>query len=119
MSRHSEIRDMEKKYVYGTWRYESAWNPVIIESGEGCYLTDLDGKRYLDFSSQLMCSNLGHRNQAVIDAITEQANKLCYAAPGFGTVPAAMLGKKLEEITQEGLVKSFLTNGGSEANEAA
>ena len=119
MSKHSEIREMEKKYVYGTWRYENTWNPVIMESGEGCYLTDLDGKRYLDFSSQLMCSNLGHRNQAVIDAITEQANKLCYAAPGFGTVPAAMLGKKLEEITQKGLVKSFLTNGGSEANEAA
>ena len=70
MSKHSEIREMEKKYVYGTWRYENTWNPVIMESGEGCYLTDLDGKRYLDFSSQLMCSNLGHRNQAVIDAIT-------------------------------------------------
>ena len=119
MSRHSEIREMEKKFVYGTWRYENTWNPVVIESGEGCYLTDLDGKRYLDFSSQLMCSNLGHRNQAVIDAITEQSNKLCYAAPGFGTIPAAMLGKKLAEITQDGLVKSFLTNGGSEANEAA
>ena len=119
MSRHHEIREMEKKYVYGTWRYENTWNPVIMESGEGCYLTDLDGKRYLDFSSQLMCSNLGHKNQAVIDAITEQANKLCYAAPGFGTVPAATLGKMLEEVTQEGLVKSFLTNGGSEANEAA
>jgi taurine--2-oxoglutarate transaminase len=66
-----------------------------------------------------MCSNIGHRSQAVIDAIAEQAEKLCYAAPGFATVPAALLGQKLAEITPEGLTKSFLTNGGAEANEAA
>jgi taurine--2-oxoglutarate transaminase len=112
-------REMEKKHVYGTWRIESTWNPVVIEYGDGCYITSLSGKKYLDFSSQLMCSNLGHKNQAVIDAIINQANKLCYAAPGFATVPAALLGKKLAEITPKELTKSFLTNGGAEANEAA
>jgi taurine--2-oxoglutarate transaminase len=119
MSRQDEIRDMEKKYVYGTWRYENTWNPVILESGEGCYVKDLDGKKYFDFSSQLMCSNLGHGNQAVKTAIMEQAKKLCYAAPGFGTEAAAYLGKLLAEITPEPLCKSFLTIGGAEANEAA
>ena len=119
MSKHLEVREMEKKYVYGTWRYENTWNPVIIESGEGCYITDLDGKRYFDFSSQLMCSNLGHSNRAVKEAIMQQAKKLCYAAPGFGTEAAAHLGKLLAEITPEPLCKSYLTIGGAEANEAA
>ncbi len=119
MSKHDEIREMEKKYVYGTWRYENTWNPVIIDSGEGCYVTDVDGKRYFDFSSQLMCSNLGHSNQAIKQAIMEQAKKLCFVAPGFGTEAAATLGKLLAEITPEPLCKSYLTNGGAEANEAA
>ncbi len=119
MSRHLEVREMEKKYVYGTWRYENTWNPVIIDSGEGCYVSDLDGKRYFDFSSQLMCSNLGHSNQAIKTAIMEQAKKICFAAPGFGTEAAANLGKLLAEITPEPLCKSYLTNGGAEANEAA
>ncbi|MBL7167092.1 aminotransferase class III-fold pyridoxal phosphate-dependent enzyme [Candidatus Bathyarchaeota archaeon] len=112
-------RELEKKYVYGTWRYENTWNPVVVDRADGCHFTSLSGKRYLDLSSQLMCSNIGHRSQAVIDAIAEQAEKLCYAAPGFATVPAALLGQKLAEITPEGLTKSFLTNGGAEANEAA
>ena len=112
-------REMEKKYVYGTWRYENTWNPIVVDSADGCHFTSLSGKRYLDLSSQLMCSNIGHRSQAVIDAISEQAEKLCYAAPGFATVPAALLGQKLAEITPTGLTKSFLTNGGAEANEAA
>ena len=119
MSRHEKAREMEKKYVYGTWRYENTWNPVMIESGEGCYIVDMDGKQYFDLSSQLMCSNLGHSNQAVKDAIKEQADKLCYAAPGFGTEVAAKLGKMLAEITPEPLCKSYLTIGGAEANEAA
>ncbi len=112
-------RELEKKYVYGTWRYENTWNPIVVAEADGCHFTSLSGKRYLDLSSQLMCSNIGHRSQAVIDAISEQAEKLCYAAPGFATVPAALLGQKLAEITPEGLTKSFLTNGGAEANEAA
>ena len=119
MSRHSEAREMEKKYVYGTWRYENTWNPVMIESGDGCFIVDMDGKRYFDLSSQLMCSNLGHSNQAVKDAIKAQADKLCYVAPGFGTETAAKLGKMLAEITPEPLCKSYLTTGGAEANEAA
>ena len=112
-------RELEKKYVYGTWRYENTWNPIVVAEADGCHFTSLSGKRYLDLSSQLMCSNIGHRSQAVIDAMAAQAEKLCYAAPGFATVPAALLGQKLAEITPEGLTKSFLTNGGAEANEAA
>ncbi len=115
----ADYQALEKEYVYGTWRYEPTWTPVVIDEGEGCYITDIKGKRYLDFSSQLMCSNLGHRSTKVIDAINRQAKKLCYAAPGFATKPAALLGKRLAEITPGDLCKSFITLGGSEANEAA
>lgn len=119
MKDENYYRELEKKYVYGTWRYENTWNPIVMDKGEGCYMTSVSGKKYLDFSSQLMCSNLGHHNQVVIDAITQQANKLCFAAPGFATIPAALLGEKLAEIAPGDLDKAFLTNGGSEANEAA
>ena len=119
MSDSDYYREMEKKYVYGTWRYEHTWNPMVVDTAEGVHFTDLDGKRVLDFSSQLMCSNLGHSAEEVKQAMAEQAKKLCYAAPGFATVPAAELGKKLAEITPGDLSKSFLTIGGAEANEAA
>jgi len=110
---------VEREYVFGTWRYEYAWNPLLVEEAEGSYFRDIDGNRYLDFSSQLMCSNLGHRSRRVIDALSEQAGRLCYAAPSFATKPAAMLGEKLAEITPGDLHKSFFSLGGAEANEAA
>ena len=119
MSESERVRELEKKYVYGTWRYEHTWDPKVIDGGEGSYIFDLDGEKILDFSSQLMCSNLGHSNKAVKDAIASQVKKLAYAAPGFATVPAALLGQKLAEITPRELSKSFITLGGSEANEAA
>jgi taurine--2-oxoglutarate transaminase len=61
--------------------YQKSWNPLHIVDAEGCYFTDANGKRYLDFSAQLMCCNLGHKNQAVIQAIEEQARKLAYIMP--------------------------------------
>jgi len=110
---------LEKDFVFGTWRYEYTWNPLLIEEGDGCYIADVEGKKYLDFSSQLMCSNLGHRSDKAIGALIEQANKLCYAAPSFATKPAAKLGQKLSEITPGDLKKTFFSLGGTEANEAA
>jgi taurine--2-oxoglutarate transaminase len=110
---------VEREYVFGTWRYEYTWNPILVEEAEGCYFRDIDGRSYLDLSSQLMCSNLGHKSRKVIKALSEQAEKLCYAAPSFATKPAAMLGERLAEITPGDLHKSFFSLGGAEANEAA
>jgi taurine--2-oxoglutarate transaminase len=62
-----EIVDITRQSNYGTWRFQKGWNPMHIADAEGCYVIDGKGNRYLDFSSQLMCSNLGHKNQAVID----------------------------------------------------
>jgi taurine--2-oxoglutarate transaminase len=73
-------------HTYGTWNRQKAWKtPLLITDAEGVYFYDNTGKRYLDFSAQLMCSNLGHKNKVVIEAIVKQAEKLPYIAPGFAT----------------------------------
>jgi len=80
---------------------------------------DAAGRSYLDFSSQLMCSNLGHKNKAIIVAICEQARKLPYVAPAFTTKPRAQLSRALLEIMPRGLEKFFFATSGTEANETA
>ncbi|MBI5473500.1 MAG: aminotransferase class III-fold pyridoxal phosphate-dependent enzyme [Ignavibacteriae bacterium] len=114
-----EISELTARYTYGTWRYQKGWKPLHIVDAEGCYFTDGNGKRYLDFSSQLMCVNLGHKNAAVIKAIEEQARKLPFAAPGFATDVRAELSQLLVEVLPKGLDKFFFTTSGTEANEAA
>jgi taurine---2-oxoglutarate transaminase len=114
-----QVVDLTRQHNYGTWRFQKNWNPMHIADAEGCYLIDGSGKRYLDFSSQLMCSNLGHKNQAVIDAIAKQAQELCYAMPGYATTARAELSQVLLEVLPKGLTKFFFTTSGTEANEAA
>ncbi|MEZ0228325.1 MAG: aminotransferase class III-fold pyridoxal phosphate-dependent enzyme, partial [Planctomycetota bacterium] len=104
---------------YGTWRRQKGWKPLHVVDAEGCWFTDAKGKRYLDLSSQLMCSNLGHKNKAVIDSIAEQAKKLAFVAPGFATDVRAQLSRLLLEVLPAGLTKFFYTTSGTEANEAA
>jgi taurine--2-oxoglutarate transaminase len=108
-----------KQLNYGTWRYQKSWTPMHIVDAEGCYFIDAQGKRYLDFSSQLMCVNLGHKNQAVIEAIVQQARTLPYVAPSYATDARVELSRLLLEVLPEGLVKFFFTTSGTEANEAA
>ena len=114
-----EITDITARNTYGTWRFQKGWKPLHIVDAEGCYFTDAAGKKYLDFSSQLMCVQLGHKNQAVIKAIEEQARKLPYIAPGYATDVRAELSKMLLEVLPKGLEKFFFTTSGTEANEAA
>ncbi|HEY0758320.1 MAG TPA: aminotransferase class III-fold pyridoxal phosphate-dependent enzyme [Acidisarcina sp.] len=104
---------------YGTWRFQKNWNPLHIIDAEGCFFTDGAGKRYLEFSSQLMCVNLGHKNAAVIAAVKQQADKLAYAMPGYATDARAELSHLLLDVLPQGLVKFFFTTSGTEANEAA
>src|ERR1700679_1077852 len=78
---------------YGTWRFQKGWNPMHIVGAEGCYITDANGKKYLDFSAQLMCMNLGHKNQAVIDSIANQAKNLAYAMRGHRATRGAALSR--------------------------
>ena len=109
-----------KKLNYGTWRYQKTWSPLHIVDAEDCHFIDGAGKRYLDFSSQLMCVNLGHKNPAVIEAIAEQARTLRLHRAGLCHHSArAELSQLLLEVLPEGLVKFFFTTSGTEANEAA
>src|ERR1700689_2066862 len=114
-----EVVAWTKKLNYGTWKYQKSWNPLHVVDAEGCYFTDGNGKRYLDFSAQLMCCNLGHKNQAVIQAIEEQARKLAYIMPSYATDTRVELSRLLLEVLPEGLNKFFFTTSGTEANEAA
>src|SRR6202051_1623289 len=114
-----QVVDLTRQYNYGTWRFQKNWNPMHIVDADGCYIVDGAGKRYLDFSSQLRCSNLGHKNQAVIDAIARQAQQLSYAMPGYATTARAELSQLLVEVLPKGLNKFFFTTSGTEANEAA
>ncbi|HTR82490.1 MAG TPA: aminotransferase class III-fold pyridoxal phosphate-dependent enzyme [Bacteroidota bacterium] len=114
-----EVVDITAKNTFGTWRFQKGWKPLHVVDAEGCYFTDAAGKKYLDFSSQLMCVTLGHKNKAVIKAIEEQARSLPYIAPGFATDARAELSRLLLEVLPKGLEKFFYTTSGTEANEAA
>jgi taurine--2-oxoglutarate transaminase len=114
-----EVVAWTKQLNFGTWRYQKSWIPMHVVDAEGCYFIDAHGRRYLDFSSQLMCVNLGHKNQAVIEAIVQQARTLPYIAPSYATDARVELSRLLLEVLPEGLVKFFFTTSGTEANEAA
>jgi len=114
-----EIVDTTRKLNFGTWRFQKSWNPLHVVDAEGCYFIDANGKRYLDFSAQLMCVNLGHKNQAVIRAIEEQARTLPYILPGYTTDARANLSRLLLEVLPPGLQKFFFATSGTEANETA
>jgi taurine--2-oxoglutarate transaminase len=120
MSKAEEnITDLSQ-YTYGPWRRQAFWkNPLLITDAEGVYMVDASNKRYMDFSSQLMCSNLGHNNKAVIDAIVKQAEKLPYVAPCFMTETTLAAVEALRSVMPEGLEKFFFSTSGTEANEAA
>ena len=114
-----DVVQITRETNYGTWRFQKGWSPMHIVDAEGCYIVDANGKRYLDLSAQLMCSNLGHKNQAVIDAIAKQAQDLCFAMPGYTTSARAELSRLLLEVLPKGLSKFFFTTSGTDANEAA
>ena len=115
----AQVVESTKKLNYGTWRFQKSWNPLHIVDAEGCYFIDANGKRYLDFSAQLMCVNLGHKNPAVIRAIEEQARSLPYIAPSFASDARAKLSNLLLDVLPKGLEKFFFTTSGTDANEAA
>jgi taurine---2-oxoglutarate transaminase len=115
----AQVKELTTRHTYGTWRRQKGWAPLHIVDAEDCYFTDSDDKKYLDFSAQLMCVTLGHKNPAVVQAIKDQAQKLAYIGPGWATTVRAELSKLLLEVLPKGLEKFFFTTSGTEANEAA
>jgi taurine--2-oxoglutarate transaminase len=114
-----EIVQMGREYTFFSWSIQGLANPIPVERAEGAYFWDADGKRYLDFSSQLMNTNIGHQHPKVVKAIQDQAAKLCFVHPGNTTEVRGLLGRKLAEVTPGNLKKTFFTLGGAEANENA
>jgi len=94
-------------------------SPIPVKRAQGVYFWDVNDKRYLDFNSMVMCVNIGHGDQRVIDAIIHQAQELPFAGPQMATRPRATLGKLLSEITPPGLTRFLYTSGGADANENA
>lgn len=108
-----------RDYTLFSWTKQAGLNPMDIQRAEGVYLYGRDGKRYIDFSSQLMNVNIGHGRKEVADAVARQMADVSFVYPGAVTEPRARLGKKLAEITPGKLKKTFFTLGGAEAIENA
>ena len=114
-----EIVALAKKHTLYEWSAQSKVDPIPVARSKGVYFWTPEGKRYLDFNSQLMCVNVGHGDERVVRAIQEQAATLAYANPFMATEVRARLGEKLAEIAPGDIDVFFFTNGGAEANENA
>lgn len=119
MTEKDQILKNNLDHTIFSWSKQSGLNPLNFERAEGVYLYDRDGKRYIDFSSQLMSVNIGHGNPKVRDAVVKQMDELSYVFPGAATKSRGELGKKLAEIAPPSLNKTFFTLGGAEAIENA
>ena len=108
-----------KEHVLYSWSVQNAINPIPVAGAEGRHFWDYDGKRYLDFASQLVNVNIGHQHPKIIQAIKDQADKLCTIGPPMASESRSELGRLLAEVTPGDLSVSFFTNGGAEANENA
>ena len=115
----SQILASSLEHNFWTWSAQGRVNPIPIKSARGVYFWDVNGKRYLDLNSMVMCVNIGHGNEKVVNAICDQARELAFAGPQFATKPRAMLGEKLTEIVPVELKRFLYTSGGADANENA
>jgi taurine--2-oxoglutarate transaminase len=114
-----EIVDLCLRHTLYDWQQQGSTRPIAVASAKGCEFFTIDGKRYLDFNSQLMGVNIGHGDQRVMAAIAEQGKTLPYISPFMATEVRARLGEKLAELLPGDLDKVFFTLGGAEANENA
>src|SRR5262245_36318305 len=114
-----EVIALSKQHTIFEWSVQAAVDPIPVARAKGVYFWTPEGKRYLDFNSQLMCVNIGHGDERVVRAIQAQAAVLPYANPFMATEPRARLGAKLAAICPGDIDCFFFTNGGAEANENA
>ena len=105
------------KHTLFAWSKQAGLNPLNIVKTEGVYLHEANGKKIIDFSSQLMNVNIGHGDRRVYDAIIQQMEEVGYVVPAAATAIRGRLGKKIAEIAPGTLNKTFFTLGGAEAIE--
>jgi taurine--2-oxoglutarate transaminase len=114
-----QMVELCRRHTLFEWSAQAAVDPIPVARAKGIYFWTPEGKRYIDFNSQLMCVNIGHGDERVVRAIQEQAAVLPYANPFMATEVRARLSVKLAEITPGDIDAFFFTNGGAEANENA
>jgi taurine--2-oxoglutarate transaminase len=118
-SRPSQAKVDDRAHVFHSWSAQGLIDPVVIAGGEGTTFWDEDGRRYLDFCSQLVNLNLGHQHPKMVAAIQEQAARLCTIAPSFANDKRGELARMIAERAPGDLDMVFFTNGGAEATENA
>ncbi|WP_328469681.1 aspartate aminotransferase family protein [Actinoplanes sp. NBC_00393] len=119
MSTDSQVRADDRAHVFHSWSAQGLIDPLPIEKALGSYFWDYSGRKYLDFSSQLVNINIGHQHPRMIEAIQEQAAKLCTIQPAFANDKRGEAARMIAEVAPANLNKVFFTNGGAEANENA
>src|ERR671937_1251298 len=95
----AQIVEDAKRYVLHSWSVQNQISPLPVAGAEGRHFWDYDGKRYLDFASQLVNVSLGHQHPRLIAAIKEQAEQLCTIGPPMATESRSKLGRLLAEVT--------------------
>lgn len=119
LSETEEIIQNNQDYTLFSWSKQKGLNPIAVKYAKGVYLYDYEDKRYLDFSSGLICVNIGHGNQRVTQAVVDQMQQVCYVTPSCVTKARGELGKKLAEISPGNLTKTLFTVCGATAIENA
>ncbi len=112
-------QERERAAVFHSWSAQASIRPMMVREASGCTVTTEDGRTFLDFSSQLVNTNLGHQHPDVVAAIQEQAARLCTIAPQHGYEARYRAAELIVDHSFEGAAKVFFTNGGTEANEHA
>ncbi|MGR0160485.1 aspartate aminotransferase family protein [Paenarthrobacter nitroguajacolicus] len=111
--------ELDRKHVFHSWSAQDTLDPMVISAAEGSHVWDGEGNKYLDFSSQLVNTNIGHQHPAVVAAIAAQAAKLCTIAPSYVNDARSEAARLIAERTPGELDRIFFTNGGADANEHA
>ena len=114
-----EISDLCAQTNFWTWSAQAHVEPIVIGHAKGVYFWDITGKKYLDFNSMVMCVNIGHEDERVIQAMVKQVYDLPFSSPQMASKPRALLGKMLKTILPEPLDHFLYTLGGADANENA
>jgi taurine--2-oxoglutarate transaminase len=115
----SRTYELDRKHVFHSWSAQATLDPMVVERAEGSRIWDDQGNGYLDFSSQLVFTNIGHQHPRVVKAIQDQAAKLCTIAPQHANDARSEAARLIAEIAPAGLEHVFFTNGGAEAVEHA
>ena len=110
---------MDREHVIYSWSAQAGLDPLRVAGGEGCWFWDDQGRRYLDFASQVVNLNLGHQHPRLVEAVRRQADTLCGLAPSFASEPRSELARLLAEVTPGDLGMTLFTTGGADANENA